>query len=205
MIRRFLAFQLFYVIGLLRYFMYFLQMEHRVRVMDFITELLVFLQDESVSSRYPMLYRVNNELLIMKHEWSPSLVWETEESEFLFNHLDDFFVEVERFAQDRFGVQMLPSVASALFASQSAVMPALGKVVPFSVALPHDVVAWFEQVKAVRVADHCPSDYKPLANFPSGIMAVRALKSRTIKSLSLSQFNRYTGSGWELNSPLRLH
>lgn len=203
MIKRFLAFQLFYVVGVLRYILYFFQLEHGIKAMDFITHLLECMNEEGAA--YPLLDRVNRELLVMKHEWSPCLVWETEESEFLFNHLDDFFEEITRFASDKFGIQLESDVASSLFIAQSAVMPVLGKSVPFSVGFSHDIVAWFEQVKAMRVVDHCPVGFSALSSFPPGKMTVRTLKKRVIRSLSLGGFNRFTGEGWELNSPLRLH
>ena len=205
MIKRFLAFQLFHVLGVLRYFLYFLQLEHRIKAMDFVTDLLVLLEQPEGEVAFPLAARVNRELLVMKHEWSPCLIWETEESEFLFNGLDQFYGEMREFAESRYGVMMAPSVVETLFVAQRSVMPVLGKELPFSVTFPHDIVGWFEQIKALRVADHCPVGFRPLADWPAGGIDVRARKKRTIQSLSLSHFNRFTGGGWELHSPLRLH
>jgi radical SAM superfamily enzyme YgiQ (UPF0313 family) len=201
MITLYLSFQFFYVIGVLKYYLYYLQMEHGIKMMDFIEKLVqVPLQQKQ---RYPLSYRVITELLAMRREWAPSLEWTSPEGEFLFNHLDDYYAEIVQFTRDQYDIELLPSVQNTLITAQKAVMPVYGKVIPFSIEVEHDIAAYFAQVKRYRVLGEAHPDFRPLADFPPGTLKVSGLKAKTIHSVALDSFDRHAGSGWELKSPLR--
>jgi len=201
MLKLFLAFEFYYVLSILKYFCYYMQVEHSVRVMDFIEDFLE--ATEASPKKYPLNSRVCNELLTMKREWSPCLEWSTEESRFLFDHLDDYYAEVLRFVDDKYSVVLDDSVKQTLVDAQKAVMPALGKTLPMEVNLQHDLIAFIDQIKALRVISAEGSNFKSLTEFPSAVLHVSTRKNADIKDISLAQFNRYTGAGWELKSGLR--
>jgi len=196
----FLSFQFFYVLGVLKYYLYYLQMEHDVKALDFIAELL---NQSKHSDAYPLNKKLQETLLVNKHHWSPVLAWSHEESEFLFDHIDDYYQEILCFTREQFQVEIGESERNTLLTAQKAVMPATGKVVPLSVELPHDLATYISQVKNTTVVDHQPEGFKPLKTFSPTTLPVRTRKNHKIENLSLTHFNRYTGAGWELKSPLR--
>lgn len=203
MITMFLAFQFFYGIGVLKYYLYYLQMEHGIRFMDFVYEMLSTCCE--AQEKYPISYQLKRRLLTTRRYWSPSLEWSSVEGEFLFNNLEQYYLEVLRFTEEKYGVVIKQSVANTLITAQMAVMPTIGKAIPFRVHLEHDLCAYMHQLDAVRVIDKTPQDFKMLDTFPSTSMSVSALKSKTIDSVALAKFDRHTGAGFELKSPLRFH
>lgn len=203
MITLFLAFQFFYGIGVLKYYLFYLQMEYKVRFMDFVYEMLCACCEDEV--KYPISYLLKRRLLTTKRYWSPSLEWNSEEGEFLFNNLDAYYSEILEFTQEKYGITIKPTVSNTLITAQKAVMPTAGKVIPFEVGLEHDLCAYMHQLDAVRVLDTTPANFKMLDTFPPAKMKVSALKSKTIDSVALAKFDRHTGAGFELKSPLRFH
>lgn len=203
MIKLFLSFQFFYGAGVLRYFLYHLQMEHSIRFMDFVESYLNFSAEHRAT--YPISYQLQNDLLSMRREWSPSLEWTPDEGIFLFCHLEEFYAEVVGFTKEHYKLNLSADIEKTLVDAQIAVMPSLGKTVPFSVALPHDLPAYIQQIKELPVADHRPDNFRPLSSFPATVMKVSALKNKTIDSVGLVKFDRWTGAGFELRSPLRFH
>jgi len=201
MVQLFLAFQFFYAAGVLKYYLYFLQMEHGIRFMDFIEDLLLF--SKKNPQKYPIGFKVQDTILVMRRDWSPSLEWTSEEVEFLFDHLDDYYKEITAFTKEKYGITLSESENDVLFTAQKSVMPLKGKVVPFSVELKHDLCAYVNQIKELTIVDVRPRNFKALKDFSEGQLRVSALKVKTIKSLALGKFDRWTGNGWELKSSLR--
>lgn len=204
MFRLFLAFQFFYVLSVLKYYLYFLQMDHSIRVMDFIERLLVVSAEKK--DLYPLSYRVRNELLTKqdrKRIGMPILQWKTTDSEFLFNHLDEYYDEIVRFTKNEFGVSFEKNELETILAVQKAVMPALGKSVPLTVELPNDFVSYFDQIKSITCITRPPSDFRPLKTFPKGTLTVKALKKKTIDNLTLLRLDQHKNTDWELKSALR--
>lgn len=204
MIRMFLGFQFFYGLGSLKYYLYYLQMEHSIRFMDFVEEFLKATADDP--STYPLSKKLQSTLLVMKRDWSPSLEWTSDEGEFFFNNIEQFYNEVIVFTRKYYGITLDPSVEKTLMTAQAAVMPSIGKVVPFSIELPHDLAAYIKQIKEINVLTAGkPENFRSLASYPPTTIKVSALKSKTIDSVALAKFDRHTGAGFELKSPLRFH
>jgi radical SAM superfamily enzyme YgiQ (UPF0313 family) len=204
MFQLYLAFQFFYVLGVLKYFLYCLQMDYSIRMMDFIDDLLK--QSEKNKEKYPLNFRLQKELLTKidpKRIGMPILHWKTEECTFIFNHLDDYYKEIILFTEEQYGIHLHPSEVQTLMIAQKSVMPALGKTVPLSVDLDHDLVAYFEQIKKIKHLDSKPENFRALINFPKGKLTVRLLKNKTIDHLNLVRYHHHSNSGWELKSALR--
>lgn len=204
MFRLFLAFQLFYVLSVLKYYLYFLQLDHSVRVMDFIDRLLqVSLTKKEL---YPLNYRVREELLTKqdpKRIGMPILQWKTSDSEFLFNHLDEYYDEIVKFTQNEFGVTFDNKELETILKVQKAVMPSIGKTVPLTVELPNDFSAYFDQIKALTTVTNRPDNFKSLKSFSAGSLTVKALKKKTIDNLTLLRMDQHKNTDWELKSALR--
>ncbi|MCB1616153.1 MAG: radical SAM protein [Pseudomonadales bacterium] len=197
----FMAFQFFYGLSVLKYFLYFIQMEHAIKFMDVVVRLLD--TSEANPQRYPLNYQLQHKLLVMKRDWAPSLEWTSEEAEFLFNNIDAYYDEVLDFVKTELKLELPDSVTRTLVECQKAVLPRMGKTLPVNITLEHDLVAYIQQVKDIRVVDHCPVTFKPLSSFPPGKLEVSTLKNKPINNVALSHLNRFTGAGWELRSPLR--
>jgi len=202
----FLCFQVFYVLGVLKYYGYFLQAEHNILFMEFIDEFLKASQSDE--SRYPLMYKIKNSLVTKLDEecvGMPKLHWKTQDSEFLFSNLDSFYDEVNDFLQERYNVELLKTVRSTLTDAQKAVMPALGKKVPFTTGLDHDLVSYFKQLAGLTNVRHLPDSFRRLETYAPGELTARAIKSKTIDNLNLYWPNIHNNAGWELRSPLRFY
>ncbi len=200
----FLAFQFFYMCGVLKYYLYFIQVEHGVRAMEFVDKLL---QTALANAElYPYNHKIKTFLLKKvdkKFKGILKLQWRTEDSEFLFNHLDEYYAEVFKFAQNEYGIKPTDTETATLLGVQTGVMPTLGKEVPQEYNLPHDFVNYFEQIKEIRSLDKMPSEFNKLSSYGHGKLRVRALKPKTIDNLTLLIKNVKIGAGWELRSPLQ--
>jgi radical SAM superfamily enzyme YgiQ (UPF0313 family) len=196
-----LGFQFFYAIGVLKYYLYYLQIEHSILVMDFIFDLL----DESINcpERNPITHRLQRELLVMKSEYSPFISWDSGEAGFIFDHIDDFYNEISIFTQRKYGVILTASEKKTLFCAQKAIMRSTGKALPFSVDLEHDLVAYINQVKDCTVVSHSSNNFKALGSMPPKVLKVSSQKNGKIKSLDFVNYDRHGFSGWELKSDLR--
>lgn len=197
----FMAFQFFYGLSVAKYIFYFLQMEHSIKFMDAVVKLIDC--SEADPERYPLNYKLQHKLLVMKRDWAPSLEWTSPEAEFLFNNIDAYYDEVIDFIRNELDINVPDSVARTLVEGQKAVLPRVGKTLPLHIELEHDLVAYIEQVKDIRVVDHCPVGFRSLKDFPPGTLEVSSLKNKPINNVALSHLNRFTGAGWELRSPLR--
>jgi radical SAM superfamily enzyme YgiQ (UPF0313 family) len=202
----FLAFQLFYVLGVLKYFLYYLQIEHRVRMIDFI-ETIISEADEN-KALYPRLHKIKHDLLTKVDErrvGMPILLWRTSDSEFLFEDMDTFYNEVIDLAARKFDVTLTEKERNTFITAQKAVMPKLGKQTPFSVELDHDLVEYFVQIKNASNVEDLVGNIKPLSSFPEGDLKVTSVKQKTIDNLGLIRINQHNNAGWELRSALRFY
>lgn len=200
----FLAFQFFYMASVMKYFLYYLQLEHSVKAMDFIEALLE--EPTKYPDRYPFGYRIRRDLITKTDPKSVGVLklqWKTQESEFLFNNLGAYYDEVFALAENVFGVGMTDSEKQTLKAVQMGVMPMLGKSVPLLIKLEHDFVGYFQQIKLARVVSEKTENFMPLKSFLPGMLKVQALQPKVIDNLTFIMTTTTTGKGWELRSPLQ--
>lgn len=205
MIKIFLSFQFFYVLGVLKYFLYYLQMEHSIKAMDFVEELL--LATKADSKNYPLGFELQKNLLGKmdpKMKGLPTIRWNTEDSKFIFNNLDAYYGEIVKFLSSKYRVEIPATELRTLLAVQKAVMPVMGKKVPLEIKLEHDFASYFEQLKKCNVVSSKPANFRPLAAYPGGALVVKARMPKTIDNLNLLRIDLHTNAGWELKSKLRL-
>ena len=170
-------------------------------MMDFIHDLLR--KSKENPKRYPMNYQLGKSILFLKHIWAPTLEWNEEEGSTIFNQLDQYYQEISDFTRENYGITLDPTEERTLFNAHKAVMPVSGKVVPFTIRLEHDLVAYMEQIMELEKVDRTPENFKLLKSYSDSELKIDSLKHKTITKLGLLKFNRYSGSGWELRSALR--
>lgn len=203
MVLIFLAFQFFYVLGVLKYFLYFLQCDYSIKATDFIDDLLDATKDKNL---YPLGYKLQTDLLNKvddKLVGTPTLRWKTEDSQFLFENIDAYYDEISRFTVAKYNLNISKSELNTLMTLQKSLMPAMGKSVPFTVPLEHDFVAYFDQIKKTVSATDRPDTFRPLVDFPPGSLTVKATAKKTINNLNLLRIDQHRRGGWELKSVLR--
>lgn len=204
MFKLFLAFQFFYVLCVLKYYLYFLQVDYSVRFMDFVESLINEVKNNK--DRYPLNHKLVVELLTKidpKRIGMPILQWRTEDSSFIFNHLDEYYAEIIAFTKAQYGISLSDSEKQTLVIAQKAIMPVVGKEVPMTVELQHDLVAYFDQIKNLKNVHTEASRCKPLTSFTKATLTVKTLKKRTIESLTLVRLSQHKNTDWELKSALR--
>ena len=159
-----LAYKLFVKQGLLKYFMYFLQIEHGVLAMDFLTCWLT--QSAAHPDRYPISHRIRRNLLERDRsgglkDWL-SLAWTDEQARFLFDSMEAFHAEIIDFVEREHGVHLEGSDAEAVLAANREVMPKKGRETPARVQFAHDVAGYFAELRKLPSLDPLPADRVPL-------------------------------------------
>jgi hypothetical protein len=159
-----LAYKLFVKLGLLRYLMYFVQVEHGVPAMDFVERWLI--QSQARPDRYPISARVRRELIERDRrgglkDWL-SLAWSDEQAQFLFDAMDAFHAEILGFYEEEHGVHLEGSDVEAVLVANREVMPRKGRTLPASVPLAHDVAGYFAALRGLASLDEIPEDHLPL-------------------------------------------
>jgi radical SAM superfamily enzyme YgiQ (UPF0313 family) len=159
-----LAYKLFVKLGLLRYLMYFVQVEHGVPAMDFVERWLA--QSVARPDLYPMSARIRRELIERDRrgglkDWL-SLAWSDEQARFLFDGMDAFHVEILDFYEREHGVRLEGTDVEAVLLANREVMPRKGRTLPHQIALPHDVPGYFAALRGLTSLDELPADHVPL-------------------------------------------
>ena len=198
----FMVYQFHVRLGILKYFLYFLQLEHNVMAIEFLRTWLDTVKNKD--TRMPISIRLYEEVFAMESrsgDWA-LMSW-GEEAAFFFADIPAYYEEIFAFTHSEFGIKISPSVAETLSRTQSAVTPCMGRSYPFQVELGHDVLAYFEQLKQAASLRKLDTEITPLADFSPGKLLVRP-KIKFKKSI---QFKMISGhiDDWELPSPLRFY
>ena len=159
-----LAYKLFIKLGLLKYLLYFVQIEHDVPAMDFITRWVH--QVAVTPERYPISARIWSELVRPDRrgalkDWL-SLQWTDEQSRFLFDSMDAFHAEIIDFFGQEHGVYLQGTDVQSVLAANREIMPKKGLTFPARLAVAHDVAGYFAALRALPSIDALSSDYVPL-------------------------------------------
>lgn len=145
-----LAYKLFVKLGLLKYLLYFVQLEHGVKAMDFVAAWV----EESVANPrlYPISHRIRRDMLVCDYsviggrDWL-MIRWSDEQARFLFDELDAFHCEVLEFFEREHGLRLEGSAVEAVLAANREVMPRKGRDLPATVLLAHDVPTYFAELR----------------------------------------------------------
>jgi hypothetical protein len=159
-----LAYKLFVKLGLLKYLLYYVQLEHGVRAMDFLARWLA--QSVAQPQRYPISARIRRELIDRDRgaglkDWI-LVFWSDEQGRFLFDAMEDFQAEIVSFFELEFGVRLDSSDARAVLTANREVMPKKGRQMPARVELEHDVAGYFATLRQLPSVDTLPDDHIPL-------------------------------------------
>ncbi|MBM4363914.1 MAG: B12-binding domain-containing radical SAM protein, partial [Deltaproteobacteria bacterium] len=145
-----ITYKLFVKLGVLRYLLYFLQLEHGVRAMDFIERWMEVVPREP--ARYPRSAAVRAALLERDYrkelkDWL-LLSWNDEQGRALLGDVPGFLAEIVDFFAREHGVSAEGSALEAILRAQAAVLP--GPPGPARrVELPHDAAAWVQKLRGL--------------------------------------------------------
>lgn len=176
--------------GMLRYFLSYLEWEHKIDPIDFMHDVLSFQHDVKTS------------------KWLHKL-WDTESrsSDILMSHVSlreelrsasrwkDFYMELAEFASDYYNlkdVRMLRMVVRL----QAAVMPARDREYPVVMPLQHDFVQYYHDRRAGK-------DDRPLGGYPAG--ELRVDDPHGLSGEAVGRKVDRPSYIWELNSNLHAH
>ena len=158
-----LAYKLFVKLGVLKYFLYFVQIEYGVKAIDFLATWV-----ETSLARpdlYPISHRIRRDMLVCVvaggGDWL-ELRWSEEVGRFLFDELDDFHGEILDFFEREHGLRLEGSAVEAVLAANREVMPRKGREFPATVPLQHDVPAYFAELRKGPKLDDLGPDHLPL-------------------------------------------
>ncbi|HZP47246.1 MAG TPA: radical SAM protein [Vicinamibacterales bacterium] len=170
-----LAYKLFVKVGLLKYLLYFVQIEHGVRATDFLERWLA--QTEEHPELYPMSARIRRELLQRERsgglkDWL-SIVWADNQAQFLFDAMDDFHREILGFFEREHGVRLGGTDVAAILTTTREVMPKKGRALPASGTVDHDVAAYFHELRQLPSLDAMPPDHLRLKQRGPGVIELK--------------------------------
>jgi len=188
--------------GVLKYILYFLQIEHDVPAITFLDSLLRSVLSDG--QKLPILSRVVTDIFEQgeKHASWTMLGW-TENANFLFDRPESYYEEVFGYAETEFGVSLSEPEKQSLSQAQQAVMPRRNRVYPYRVALDHDVVKYVEQIKSAASIRKLGLEKKTLSQLPPGSITV-------VSEEDAVPHHHFVGvvaheDQWELKSPLRFY
>jgi tRNA A37 methylthiotransferase MiaB len=198
-----IGYKLFVKIGLLKYFLYFAQVDHGLAAMEFVSR---WMQVTAASpERYPISARIRRNLIDRDYrdrqkDWLV-IVWSDAQARFLFDSLEDFHGEILDFVAQEHGIRLAGSDVEAALAANRAVLPRKGRDLSACVGLAHDVAGYFDALRAAPRVDERPDNHVPLAQWAPGHLEFPAQvlpKDYTYLDLSL------TRGKLELESNLRI-
>jgi radical SAM superfamily enzyme YgiQ (UPF0313 family) len=198
----YMVYQFHVSLGSLKYYLYYMQIEHGIPALALLRKWLDYVLDSD--PRLPLSKRVLDEIFNMpsrRGDWA-LLSW-GDEAAFLFSSFEAYCDEVHRFVQDEYALDIEESVFNTLKTAQSAVMPRPGRSYPFESELPHNLNAYMNQVKTEPNVSGLKQKIKPLHTYPPSKLNVNPL----IRKIESVKFVKQDGhaDGWELRSPLRFY
>jgi radical SAM superfamily enzyme YgiQ (UPF0313 family) len=175
-----LAYKLFVKLGVLRYLLYFVQIERGVPAMEFVARWLDAVVEHP--ERYPISHRVRRDLLGRDYQggrkdWL-TLVWNDEQAAFLFDDMEAFQREIVGFFAREHGVRLDGSDVDAILAANREVLPHKGKTLPARVPLAHDVVGYFDDLRRLPSVNELSTEHVALARRGPGMLELRAQPPR---------------------------
>jgi len=170
---------LFHVrLGILKYYLYYLQVEHNIQAIDLLRTWLdrVLRRDQDL----PLSQKVFDDLIAMdKHSTDWAMLSWGDEAAFLFENLTAYCEEFHQLVVDTCQLDEIDSrVLQTLFATQKAVIPNPGHDYPFTQAVEHDVAGYFGQLNRANSLEHLDDSFQPLVQFGSAEITVTPKRLR---------------------------
>ncbi|MFT4520934.1 MAG: radical SAM superfamily enzyme YgiQ (UPF0313 family) [Halioglobus sp.] len=187
--------------GILKYFLYCLQIEHGVPAITFLRRWLECAINSDPD--YPVSVRVLKDIFrSSQHQDWAMMVWK-DNANFLFENPEAFYDEVFQLVERDFDIKLSPSEINTLKQAQQAVMPRAGREYPYEVSLEHDIEAYINQIKTVPSLGMLEGEVKLLADWDQGKLTVTA-DTNVIDSTAFENLT-YHSDQWELPSPIRFY
>ena len=199
--RLYASYQFHVRFGVLKYYLYVLQIDYGVAAIGLLRSWLdAVLAGDPRLPLGSLLYR---RILAAKgdsEDWA--LMGWGDDAGFLFDDIQAYYREVHAFVESVFDTGISDPECLALFAAQAAVMPCRDCDYPRLVELQHDVQAYFRQLKEYPSIRDLGEDYRSLRDFPAG--RLRIPRGKRGGTLRFQQIDGHR-DGWELRSPLRFY
>ena len=189
-------------LGVLKYLLYFLQLEHGINGLELLQRWLDAVLAKA--THLPISGRLWTEVFAMENrtgDWA-LMSW-GDEALFFFQDIEAYYREIFLFVAREFGVELDDSIRATFLQGQSAVMPRMGRSYPFSVELNHDMLGYFQQIKKVASIKQLDGKLKKLRDFPPGTLRVTP-KIKYKKAIRFIKISGHTDE-WELPSELRFY
>ncbi|MCB1706287.1 MAG: radical SAM protein [Halioglobus sp.] len=189
-------------LGMLKYYLYYVQLEHGIQAIALLRRWLdcVLAQDPLL----PISCSLFRQLLQDKSgasDWAP-ISWNKKAS-FFFDDLESYYHEFYQFTVREFGLSMPDSVLATLVSAQDAVSPKLNRDYPYAVELNHDIEEYFSQIKRAPSVHQIEDRYRPLHDYSPATLEVTPEVPR-IESIDYFYVGGHSDD-WELPSALRFY
>ncbi len=198
----YMVYQFHVRLGVLKYLLYYLQLEHGIPAMDLLRRWLDAVL--SGDTQLPLSQRLYKEVFAMERragDWA-LMSWGQEAGRF-FQVLEGFYDEMRSFVARNFDTYLSEPIFTAIRTAQLAVMPQLGRHYPYRVSMPHDLTAFFEQVRSEASLHQLQDKLQPLESFPAGELTVEP-ERETFEHLGFIKMDAHSDD-WELPSALRFY
>ncbi|MCB1690389.1 MAG: radical SAM protein [Halioglobus sp.] len=196
------TYQFYVKFGVLKYVLYFLQIEHGVPAIKFLRTWLdcMLASDPDL----PLSERIYNEVLngAQHKDWAV-LHW-GENADFLFHAPEALYDEMFFFCEREFNVKPDPREVRTLTTAQQAVMPREGREYPYEVSLEHDIDAYVRQILTEPSVSALEGSLKKLSQWPEGKLVVEPDAGGSIKPDHFMADHAHSGQ-WELASSIRFY
>jgi radical SAM superfamily enzyme YgiQ (UPF0313 family) len=171
-----LAYKLFVKLGLLKYLLYYVQLEHGIKALDVLERWLLLTSGEP--QKYPISTRIRRELIDRDRgqglkDWI-LVFWSDEQAQFLFDSLEAFHEEIFLLFQQEFGVVLDSTAARAVMKVNREIMPKKRRPMPARIELDHDVAGYFTALSQAPSIDTIPDEYVPLGEHGPGFLDLTA-------------------------------
>ena len=186
--------------GILKYILYFLQLEHGVPAIKFLRRWLDCASDGDAS--LPVSARVVTDIFAQSSHTDWAILTWGDNANFLFDNIEVYYAELLDFAQREFDIQLGDSELLTLINAQQAVVPREQRPYPYTVELPHDFSGYIAQLKGASSVNSLYSALTRLSDFAAGNLTV----SPEVTSVEATAKVVTThAESWELPSPLRFY
>ena len=170
-----LAYKLFVKLGLLKYLLYYVQLEHGVKALDVLERWLVLTSEEP--EKYPISTRIRRQLIDRDRgqglkDWI-LVFWSDEQAQFLFDSLEEFHEEIILLFEQEFGVVLDSTAARAVMRVNREIMPKKRRPMPTRIELDHDVAAYFATLSQATSIETVPEEHLPLAQRGPGVLDLK--------------------------------
>jgi radical SAM superfamily enzyme YgiQ (UPF0313 family) len=166
--------------GIAKYILYFMQIERGVLALDFIRTWLRVVPENP--DLYPRSHALWTQVVSAKKSGSDKgymlLAWGTEQGEALLRNPTELCREVLDLAQRELGVSVSGNDVESLVTAQAALIPQNNPAAPTSIALPHDVMGYFAEIRRIANVREIPPGFKPLREWgPSALVLEEPFRS----------------------------